>query len=101
MKRWNDLNSKSDRPEKQACLAVEVSQLLSPSPTTVAGSPSSESLNTANTHDGAYGDVGQHGHPSPAELVCFGMVSLPLSPSGIECKLTVENSWQIYHFELS
>jgi hypothetical protein len=98
MKRWNDLNSESDRPEKQACLAVEVSQLLSPSPT---ASPSSESVNTANTHDGAYRDVGLHGHPSSARLVCFGMVSLPLSPSGIECKLTVENSWQIYHFGLS
>jgi hypothetical protein len=101
MKRWNDLNSESYRPEKQARLAVEVSQLLSQSPTTVAASPSSESVNTASTHNGTYGDTGQHGHPSSARLVCFGMVSLPSSPSGIECKLTVENSWQIYHFRFN
>jgi hypothetical protein len=86
MKRWNDLTSESYHPEKQARLAV--SQLPSPSPTPVAASPSSESVNTASTHNGAYRDAGQHGHPSSARLVCFGMVSLPLSPSGIECKLT-------------
>ena len=101
MKRWNDLNSELYRPEKQVRLAVEVSELLSPSPTTVAASPSSESVNTASTHNDAYRDAGQHGHPSSARLVCFGMVSLPLSPSGIECKLTVGNSWQIYHFRLN
>ena len=76
MKRWNDLNSESCRPEKQARLALEASQLLSPSPTTAAASPSSESVNTASTRNGAYGDAGQHGHPSPAKFVCFGMVSL-------------------------
>jgi hypothetical protein len=98
MKRWNDLNPESHRPEKQVRLAAEVSPLLSPSPTTAAASPSFESVNTTSTHNGAYRDAGQHGHPSSARLVCFGMVSLPSSPSGIECKLTVENSWQIYHF---
>src|SRR5271154_1393740 len=101
MKHWNDLNSESDRPEKQARLAVEVSELLSPSPTTMAASPSSESVNTASTHNDAYRDAGEYGRPSSARLVCFGMVSLPLSPSGIECKLTVGNSWQIYHSRLN
>jgi hypothetical protein len=62
-----------ERPEKQARLAVEASQLLSPSPTT-APSPVSEISESNNTDDVVSNDATTHGPDNSRDVVCFGMV---------------------------
>jgi hypothetical protein len=70
----SDPHPDEERPKKQARPAVDASQLLSPSPTTVT-LPVSKIRDSNSTNDEVNNDTSARSPGNSRDVVCFGMVS--------------------------